>query len=251
MEFRKEYEMKLGVITAIEDGRIKTPHHVPIDVYIQEADTLYVRARKDKEALTGVGLSWELVEDLPIRTRALVEAEAQWNVWKDSGRGAEKEWEKQSAVAYELRNRLLEVFRFAFRKRPDLLAVVRDAVKGQSHAAMIQGIYDLSSLGRKNSKLLEAVGFDMSLLDEAAETSEKLASLLAEAVTSREGYSSAKKIRDQAYTHLKEAVDEIREYGRYVFRSDRNRFIGYRSNHIHRKRKRKPTKPKTTEPDKK
>ena len=33
----------------------------------------------------------------------------------------------------------------------------------------------------------------------------------------RQDFNEFKKIRHQAFTHLKEAVDLIREYGRYVF----------------------------------
>ena len=57
-----------------------------------------------------------------------------------------------------------------------------------------------------------------------------------------------KKIRDQAYTHLKEAVDEIRETGRYVFRQDKKRVRAYASvyrRHIKSKQKQKPKKKAT------
>jgi hypothetical protein len=49
-------------------------------------------------------------------------------------------------------------------------------------------------------------------------------------------YLEAKKIRDQAFTHLKEAVDLIREYGRYVFWRNDARLKGYRSNHLRKMR---------------
>jgi vacuolar-type H+-ATPase subunit E/Vma4 len=64
----------------------------------------------------------------------------------------------------------------------------------------------------------------------------------------REKRSEAKKIRDQAYTHLKEAVDEIREFGRYVFRQNKKRSRVYASEykrHIKSKQKRKPKKKAT------
>jgi hypothetical protein len=46
-----------------------------------------------------------------------------------------------------------------------------------------------------------------------------------------EDYLETKKIRNQAYTHLKEAVDYIREYGRYVFWRNPARLKGYRSDY--------------------
>ena len=58
-------------------------------------------------------------------------------------------------------------------------------------------------------------------------------------------HSEAKKIRDQAYTHLKEAVDEILETGRYVFRQDKSHLKKYASEYrrqIKSKQERKPKK---------
>ena len=53
-----------------------------------------------------------------------------------------------------------------------------------------------------------------------------------------EDYLEAKKIRHQAFTHLKEAVDLIYDYGKYVFWKDSARLKGYRSNHLRMKRMR-------------
>ena len=41
--------------------------------------------------------------------------------------------------------------------------------------------------------------------------------------------NASKTIRDKAYTHLKELVDEIREAGKYLFWRDPNRYTGYGS----------------------
>ena len=57
--------------------------------------------------------------------------------------------------------------------------------------------------------------------------------------------SEVKRIRDQAYTHLKEAVDEIREAGKYVFRQNKKHSLEYTSQYmrlIKSKQKRKPKK---------
>ena len=70
---REYYEKKLEVISTIEDSRIKKPHHIPVSVYIKEADTLYHRALQDKEELVAAGVARELIEDLPQRRGALIE----------------------------------------------------------------------------------------------------------------------------------------------------------------------------------
>lgn len=53
---QEDYKRKLEAISSIEESQIKAPHNIPVDVYIQEADTLYHWVKEDKEALTGCRL---------------------------------------------------------------------------------------------------------------------------------------------------------------------------------------------------
>jgi hypothetical protein len=244
MSNKKDYEKKLDVIKAIEDDRIKIPNNIPIGVYIQEADNLYHWCKEDKDTLTGLGLSWELVKDLPTRTGALREAEALWNSQRLARKQAAEKWNKKSPAAYNLRDELLQYFRFAFRKYPGLLKQVSRIAEGDRHADMIQDLNDLSILGKQNPGLLANINFDMLLLDKAAATADQIAQLLAEVNTERAEYKEAKRIRDQAFTHLKEAVDEIYEYGQFAFRGNDERKKGYRSHYMYMRRKR--TKRKST-----
>lgn len=232
---RDDYEKILDVLTAIGDNRIKTPHHIPVDAYIQEAKTLCEWAMKDIDVLVSTGLSRELVEDLPVRIGALIEAESLLYVQRKSGDEAGQTWAKESPLAYDLKNRLLKTFVYAFRDHPELLTILRNVGRGKGHARMIQSLNDLSVIGKKNTALLEAVCFDKTLLDRAAQTSKDMAELLADVTTYRNSSNDTRKIRDLAYTYLKEAVDEIRRCGQFVFRDDKVRFRGYRSAHLREK----------------
>lgn len=230
MSNRDSYEAKLAVLKAIKKKDIKIPHHTPMEAYIQEASDLYHWAGRDKEALITAGLEWEWVEDLPARFGALVHAQAIWVTEKNTKAEALEKWKKESDEAYQLRISLRDHFRFAFRNHVNVKKRIGPIQKG--HAGVIQELNDLSVLGNKQKELLQAINFDFSLLDRAAELSKELAALLPLAMNYSSAYKDAKKIRDLAYTHLKEAVDEIREHGRFVFRDQRDRFMGYRSHHI-------------------
>jgi hypothetical protein len=177
------------------------------------------------------GLAPEPIEDLPPRRGALIEAQSLWQTQRNDMNKSAREWKKQSPIAHDLRKKLLADFLYAFRKHPDLMKAVRAISPIGGHAKMIKDLNDLSILGKDNTRLLEAINFDLSLLDKAAQTSRKMAVLLDEMDRDRERdkHSEAKKIRDQAYTHLKEAVDEILETGRYVFRQDKRRSRKYAS----------------------
>ncbi len=243
MSNKEAYEKKLVEITAIADDQVKTPSSIPVDAYVQEAENLYDWCQDDQEALTAKGLNWELVDDIPLRAGALSRAESLWFKERFTREEAEKLWKEKAPSVYKLRDDLIKDFRFAYRKYDDLTGKVRAITEGTSHADMIQDLNDLVALGEANSEPLAAINFDMSLLDQSDKTADEMASLLAAATGERIDYSESKKIRDKAYTHLKEAVDEVYAFGQYVFRDNDERLKGYRSNYLRRLRLKQTSEP--------
>lgn len=230
----EDYNTKLEVITEIPDDQIKMPAAVPVGMYIQEAQDLYKWCQADKDELTPKGLDWTVVEDLPVRCNALTVAEANWgNEWRTQEE-AEKLWLVESPKGYELRNQIAHNFYYAFQGDTSLIAKVNTFLEGNTHADMIQCLYDLSVMGMAHQELLTNVGFDLTLLDLAAQKNTELRSLYADANRDRQDFSEAKRIRDQAFTHLKEAVDLIRKCGQFVFWRNAARLKGYRSNYLRR-----------------
>ncbi len=110
-----------------------------------------------------------------------------------------------------------------------------------------QDLNDLSVLGKDHPEELNAIKFDMTILDEAAALADGMSDLLGATTTERADSSDTKKIRDQAYTYLKEAVDEVRDFGQYVFWRDDARFRGYRSEYMKRANARSRSKKKPVE----
>ncbi|WP_378185857.1 hypothetical protein ACE939_12170 [Aquimarina sp. W85] len=231
---KDNYDSKQEVLANITNDQILTPG-LPIDTALQEAEDLYHWATQDQEALTNVGLDLETyVTDLPIRAGALRYAQSQWYLERYNREEAQKEWDEQSPTAYALRNELLQAFRFAFRKRSDLIRRVGEVADGTGHADMIQDLSDLSALGKDNVDLLETIKFDTTLLNKAATDADAMAELLAKANGSVMDNSEAKMMRDKTYTHMKEAVDEIRQSGKYAFRKQPERYQGYVSRYYQR-----------------
>ena len=225
------------IIKSTPESNIKSPHHIPVDVYIQEADELYQWAMSDKDALRTAGISTELIEDLPPRCSMLSETEAAWQTQRNTGRNMSPRSDGTARIAYDLRNRLLADFRYAFRRDPGLMNVLKNISQGENHANLVQDLNDLTVLGKANPLLLAVIGFDMTLLDNAAQTAAEMTALPSEISDCEQARRNAKKLRDRAYTHLKEAVDEIRRCGQYVFRRDKERLAGYRSHYLRRKKK--------------
>ncbi len=143
--------------------------------------------------MTAAGLAIEFVDDLPNRCEAATKAEAQWYVQMNTKRKSILEWEKQALLTFELRKQLLHNFRFAFRYYPQLLKTLKFISRGDSHAKKIQDLNDLAVLGKANNPLLEAIHFNMSLLDKAAQASAEMTVLLADATRDRMAPNEAKK----------------------------------------------------------
>ncbi|MBG6131632.1 hypothetical protein IWQ47_003048 [Aquimarina sp. EL_43] len=231
---KENYDTKQVVLEALPQEAVKSPT-IPVDVFMQEAENLFVWAEEDKETLIAKGLDWQVyAEDLPTRTGACRYAQAVWMKERYSQEEAAKAWREESPKAYEFRNDLLADLRFAFRKRLDLLARVRAIADGEGDADMIQDLMDISVLGKANIAELEKAKYDLSNFDMAAQQSDSLAELLAKANGATLDNSKAKEIRDRAYTHLKEAIDELRETGKYAFRKDPERYKGYISQYKRR-----------------
>jgi len=233
------YQTKLEEFSAIPADQIVTPSNIPVGTYVQEAERLYHWCREDREELTGKGLSWELVENLPVRSGALMEAESRWNAQRFSRKEAGKKWALEFPEAYDLRNVILHDFRFAYREDEWLTGRVKTISEIGGHADMIQDLNDLAVLGKENPDPLTAINFYMTVLDKAAQLADEKGSLWAEASCDISGYKEAKEIRNRAFSHLKEAVDKIRVYGRYIFWRNEARLIGYRSAYLYRRRNRR------------
>lgn len=230
-----DFEKKLPEITAISKENIVDISNIPIEIYIQEAEDLYKWCQADKEQLIKRGLVWDIVDDIPLRAGALREAESRWIIQRFNKKDNGLLWKKSAVEAFELRNTLIHEFRFAYRKNEYLLGRVNAIAGSQNYAAVIQNLNDLSVLGKANPDELKTIEFNFSLLDVAAKLAKELGSLLA-TIRSESDYSAVKIIRDQAFTYLKQAIDEICEIGQYVFWKTPERKKGYSSNYLRRAR---------------
>lgn len=230
MSSTTDYNELLPVLKAMKPADVLTPN-IPIDVFVQEAENLYHWCLDDQQALTKVGLDWNLATTLPSRAGACREAQSLWNKERNTREEAEQAWKEQAPAAFDLRDQLLHDFRFAFRKSEGLLKRVDEIAQGDTNSDMVQDLNDLATLGKANTGLLTSISFDLTRLDLAADLSDRMGDLLGATNGERKEVSETMQIRDKAYTYLKQAVDEIRECGKFAFWRNPERFKGYVSNY--------------------
>lgn len=204
------------LFSAITGNALKKPN-IPVHIYLQEAQNLRERANRDKDVLLGAGFDWSLVESLPTRIGALQVAESNWFNERDKREAAQLRWSQEAPEAYALRDRLLRSMRYAYRNDAALMAKVHEIAEGTSHADMLQDLSDIATLGRDFSAPLVAIKLDLAELDQAQDKAAELGVLLAQVVGDKTEDNQPRLVRDQAFTLLKQAVDEIRACGQYVF----------------------------------
>lgn len=229
----QNFNDRKAAIEAVKPEEVQIPY-MPVDVFTQEAEDLYHWALKDKEQLTAAGLDEAVLNDLPILNGACRHAQAVWMKELNMQKEARRQWTEAGPQGYNLRDELVHTFRYAFRRRPDLLNRVSAVADGTGHADMIQDLHNLAVLGKANPQLLQGIQFDMAVLDNASQTSDELTELLAIANGEKHLENEAKVMRDKAYTLLKIAVDEVRDCGKYVFWRDETRLAGYASQYNRR-----------------
>jgi len=230
MSSTTDYNELLPVFKAMKSADVLTPN-LPIDVFVQEAENLYHWCLDDQQTLTKAGLDWNLVTTLPVRAGACREAQSLWNKERNTRQDAEQAWKEQAPAAFDLRDQLLHDFRFAFRKSDGLLKRVDEIAQGDTNSDMVQDLNDLATLGKANTGILTPINFDLTMLDTAADLSDRMGDLLGATNGERKEVSEAMVIRDKAYTYLKLAVDEIRECGKFAFWRTPERLKGYFSEH--------------------
>lgn len=236
MSNKDDYTASYDAFMAIPEEEVKYPG-IPVDVFLQEAENLYLWCKEDIPLLIAAGLPEVFINAIPVRAGACREAQSLWVRERNTPNDAQKEWTLRSEAAYTLRDSLSHMFRYAFRNDEKLLARVAEITEGTGGEDMIQDLNDLSALGEKNPEPLVLINFDVNLLATAATLSDELAVLLATANGEKERGNVAKVNRDRAYTYLKQAVDEVKNCGRFVFWKNEARLKGYKNQYKNKHRK--------------
>ena len=228
------YEQQAEAIEAIQ--KVVKPN-LPIPVALEEAEALYLWVQSDRAALERVGLSWQLVDDLPLRVAACRYIEGEWQNHLSTTSDAEKEWLQKREEAKALSVDLTRALRFALGRKLNVLGAQKPATRYMSQAAFIEYCYNIAFMAADYKEQLQAVGFDLSRLDGACDAAEHLSVLLARVHTERGEQYIIRNQRNKTYTHLKEAVDQIRRCGKFAFASQPERLKGYASAYGRKSRK--------------
>ena len=147
------------------------------------------------------------------------------------------EWLQKRDEAKVLSVDLTRALRFALGRKLNVLGEKKPSSGYMRQAAFIDYCYNIAVLAADYTEQLQAVGFDISRLDGACDAAEHLSVLLARVNAERGVQYILRDQRNRAYTHLKEAVDQIRRCGKFAFASQPERLKGYASAYGRKNRK--------------
>jgi len=235
---------ELDSITDIETGKPT----IPVTVALQEAENLINWVKKDRDMLVHGGLDWTLVDDLPIRLDALRVSQANWKKEYKTYQDCQEEWKGASPSAHNLRDELVHFLYHALYQFPGEYAKVRRIDEGTTNADLVQDLIELSVLGKDHSEKLQSIGLDVTLLDTARAKSFELGELLGKVNGALTETSPILILRNKAYNHMKEAMDEIRRVGQFVFWRNESRLSGYVSQYSRKLNEGRIKKGETAEP---
>ena len=221
-----ELDKLLPEISAIPRKAIKVCP-MPIGIYAQEAENLYHWCQPDAELLARAGLEATWIDALLPRVNALREAEARWQTEYRLRQAAAQEWSERRPLLYKFRDDTLRSFRYALRKNKQALRVLSGIAEDNTHAQLVQDLSMLELVGNKYRKELEKINFDLASLKQPEMTASYVGQLIARSKQDKYDNISARTCRDQAYIYLKQAVDEVRECGKFVFNNNKHRYKGY------------------------
>jgi hypothetical protein len=225
------------LVLEITQDKIVSPT-TPVDISIGESGVLHQNASEDAPELLARGLSEGLIEQLIPSAKFLQDKQSAWIAVYQSALSSTEQWEEKIDEGRLLQRELKHDFQFAYRNHPDILKKLKNIVGGNGNMDLIQDMSDYSAFAKQYPEPLAAIFFDTTKADCAKQISLDLTDL----INTVDGVKNSKNrpeklMRDRAYTHLKQLVDEIRAYGKYAFWNDEEKQKRYSSEYIRDKNK--------------
>jgi hypothetical protein len=212
----------LEEIKAVSEENIKYCD-IPYWIFIEEVEFLHSRAKHDLPMLQAFNFDAAKLDRMLSLLGAMRTTQDHWESKQTLKQVAIENWRKEAPIMYELHDELMDFMEFAFRNRENLLKSLSAIKEGGPKANIIQDMLSLSALGKENLELLEAVNFEVEKLETAAKIAHKMGTLVGEINGKMCFVDEVKLTRDGCYTLLRELVDEVQDYGKFVFRKNHDK----------------------------
>ncbi len=218
-EYEIIYNEDIDLIRSVNTKELFHPS-IPHDKYIEEGEALQFTANEYVSRLEEHGFQPTEIPLLHRRAGSARVAQVAFELSAKTANKTKEKWKTAGATAFAMRDGLIKAFRFACRKAPLHLTIIKEIAEGATIADMINDLYKLGTYGQQISEELQAIKFDFTKLLAAKELSTELAVLKQAAAMEQRSNDSTRIIRDQAVTLLHESVNDIRDCAKYAFEDE-------------------------------
>lgn len=219
----------------------------PVADILQESRALEVVIRKVGDALyAGSDLDKSVASSLAARRTMLETTEAAWA--KHRITALPGELRALRTEAEELKKDALAALRYFKRGDAEIQRKLDAVVEGSGLADLLDDLHKLSPLLDIEKKALKKADLPKNAAARARELAEHLGGGSAERAANTEG-GDALELRNRAYWWLREAMDEVRSAGRYVFRKNPRRRSLFQASSTHAKSRSSKGRATVTPPD--
>ncbi|WP_437593044.1 hypothetical protein [Sorangium sp. So ce1000] len=229
------------------DPAYEAPIDHPVADTLQEARELEVAVRKlGKELYKKSRLSKDVAASLPDRRALLEAAESAWTASRTLPLSSDLRAQRKDAEA--LKRDAIAALRYFLAGNEDVERRVDGIVLGTGISDLVSDLNQLAELLEQHGAELARADLPKNAPKRARELAEALGSGSAERAVDPEG-NAVMALRNRAFWWLREAVDEIRAAGRYVYRDERKVLAIFRASGARaraRQRAVKQDEPETT-----
>jgi hypothetical protein len=202
---------------------------IKITNIVQRANDLVEIGKRDKDELLGVGLQWEMVEQLAQLAPKLDKADAVYQLVKEDGPEATRKHKIYLANCIALRSQLAQEIRDAF-KTAGIKKKLHSIRRHDKKTDLVQDLNDLATIGLNYREEFKNIYFNFELAQTAAHRAKELEHEAAKIELYREDIAAEElEYRNKLYDEIYRDIFEICRCGRRAFKGDPNRLRSYRT----------------------
>lgn len=226
MEYDPQYADSIAIIMEIEKEAVRSLD-MPEEEAINEAHTLHEAVLRDDAALRAKGCPAEFIDSLPGRINLFAYLTNYMLLKLHDDESIQQSWIGEKKKGYALRKEILRAYEVAYRKEELRLDQLSKIKRGRGDTDMIVDLLSLKEMGVTYPNQLNAVNFDMTVLEDAVTLSAQLSALLGKCNIAPDEEKELREVRNRAYTWLHEAMEEIRTFGRWIHADDEEKHKDY------------------------
>lgn len=216
---QEHYEERLPILQAMPENTV-VALTMPPDEASAEAARMAVIVKRDSVQLLAKGVNPDFINTFEARAGALSYAVAMLEAIVNIAEGAQEQWARKKPVAVRVREELIVGFAWALRSVKKAIEALDRIKEGKGNKDLIGDLLGLNILGSQYLELLKKYGVSLELLEQAKVLNTELNRILAHCKVDPDAYDAQVDICNRAWTHIKEALDEIYQAGKVAFFND-------------------------------